>query len=89
MQIITLAGKIHEACEMRKDKNGNNYIRFKVYCTNKDTTTANDYICTSDRCRKASFSNLYTHIRHPFGCLFLSKKAPCWESGYLDLISTI
>ncbi len=57
MQIITLSGKIHGACEMRKDKNGNNYIRFKVYCTNKDTTTAR-YTLYRCYCYDTSFSNL-------------------------------
>lgn len=57
MQIITLSGKVHGACEMRKDKNGNNYIRFKVYCTNKDTTTAR-YTLYRCYCYDTSFSNL-------------------------------
>lgn len=42
---------------MRKDKNGNNYIRFKVYCTNKDTTTAK-YTLYRCYCYDISFSNL-------------------------------
>lgn len=42
---------------MRKDKNGNNYIRFKVYCTNKDTTTAR-YTLYRCYCYDTSFSNL-------------------------------
>lgn len=57
MQIITLSGKVHGACEMRKDKNGNNYIRFKVYCTNKDATTAR-YTLYRCYCYDTSFSNL-------------------------------
>lgn len=57
MQIITLSGKVYGACEMRKDKNGNNYICFKIYCTNKDTTTAK-YTIYRCYCYDTSFSNL-------------------------------
>ena len=57
MQIITLSGKVHGACEMRKDKNGKDYICFKVYCTNKDTTTTR-YTLYRCYCYDTSFSNL-------------------------------
>ena len=48
MEVITLSGKLHGPCELRKDKNGNNYIRFRVYCTSKDSSGKERY--TMYRC---------------------------------------
>lgn len=36
MEIITLSGKVTGNCERRIDKNGNHYLRFKVYCAGKE-----------------------------------------------------
>lgn len=36
MEIITLSGKIMSEPEIKTDKNGNNYIRFRVSCMKKN-----------------------------------------------------
>lgn len=58
MLIVTLSGKVYGPCETRKDKNGNNYIRFKVSCISKDSNGVNKY--TLFRCYSydTTFNNL-------------------------------
>lgn len=56
MQVITLSGKVCGPCELRTNKNGINYIRFKVYCIKGGV----DYKYTIYRCycNNTSFADL-------------------------------
>ena len=70
METITLSGKVTGICEYRKDKNGNNYIRFKVCCVGKDNIT--HYRCF---CYDTSFKDLKNgDIVFLFGDLVMSIK---------------
>lgn len=58
MEIITLSGKISGICELRKDKNGNNYIRFKVCCAGKDYSGNPKYTTYRCFCYDTTYSTL-------------------------------
>lgn len=45
MEIITLSGKITGNVARKIDKNGNHYIRFKVYCAGKEYNGQTNYTC--------------------------------------------
>lgn len=45
MEIITLSGKITGNVERKIDKNGNHYIRFKVYCAGREYNGQTKYTC--------------------------------------------
>lgn len=49
MEKITISGRVYEAPEVVTDKRGNQYTRFKVFCTSKDMgrTITTKYRCTS------------------------------------------
>lgn len=43
MQVITISGKLYGNCEVKTDKNGHNYIRFKVACKSDRATKENNF----------------------------------------------
>lgn len=58
MEVIILSGKVSGACEFRKDRNGNNYIRFKVCCTRKSLAGSVSYTMYRCFCYDTSFGSL-------------------------------
>ena len=58
MQFITLSGKVYGTCELKKDINGNDYIRFKLCCTGKDYGGKVKYTIYRCFCYDVTFRNL-------------------------------
>ena len=57
MQVITLSGKVCGPCELRTNKNGINYIRFKVYSINGGVENYK-YTIYRCYCNNTSFADL-------------------------------
>lgn len=57
MQVITLSGKVCGPCELRTNKHGVNFIRFKVYCINGGVENYK-YTIYRCYCNNTAFSDL-------------------------------
>ena len=59
MICITASGYLESDCEVKSDRNGNKYIRFKMICSSKDTAGQTVYI--PFRC--FSYNTRYTELK--------------------------